>query len=83
MKDIWLPDPLYRLKPLILMLTGAILLLVSENLFLSLFAAACIGYSVWILFMRLIWSNADTIKSRVGSSRSAHPKTHYVKAPRR
>ena len=50
-------------------------------LFLSLFAAAYIGYSVWILFMRVIWSNADSIKTRVGSARSGHPKTHYVKAP--
>ena len=79
MKDIWLPDSLYRLKPLILMLTGAILLLVSDSLLLSLFAAACIGYGVWILLMRLIWSNTDTIKTRVGSNQAGQPKTHYVK----
>lgn len=81
MKDIWLPDSLYRLKPLILMLTGAALLLVSKNLLLSLFAAACIGYSVWIISMRLIWSNADTIKTRTGSTQSGQPKTHTVKVP--
>lgn len=79
MKDIWLPDSLYRLKPLILLLTGAILLLVSKNLFLSLFAAACIGFAVWILFMRLIWSNADNIKTRVGSNQAGQSRTHYVK----
>ena len=79
MKDIWLPDSLYRLKPLILMLTGAILLFISKNLFLSLIAAACIGYAVWILFMRLIWSNADTIKTRAGLNQAGEPRTHYVK----
>ena len=78
MKDIWLPDSLYRLKPLILMLVGAILLLVSHNLLLSLLAAVCIGYSVWILFMRVIWSNADTIKTRVGSNQGVQARTHYV-----
>ena len=78
MKDIWLPDSLYRLKPLILMLAGAILLLTSHNLLLSLLAAACIGYAVWILVMRLIWSNADTTKTRAGSNLDGEPKTHYV-----
>jgi hypothetical protein len=78
MKDIWLPDSLYRLKPLILMLTGAILLLVSKNLFLSLFAAACIGFAAWILFMRMIWSNADNIKTHVGSNQAGQSRTLYV-----
>ena len=79
MKDIWLPDSLYRVKPLIIMLAGAILLFISKNLLLSLFAAGCIGFAVWILFMRLIWSNADSLKTRVGSNQAGQPKTHYVK----
>ena len=79
MKAIWLPDSFYRLKPLILMFAAALLLLASDNLLLSLLAVACIGYSVWILFMRLSWSNAGKIKTRVESNRAGQTKTHIVK----
>ena len=54
MKVKWLPDSLQRLKPLILMLLGAILLYVSKYVILSLLAMAIMLYALWILHVRFV-----------------------------
>ena len=75
---IWLPDSLYRLKPLLLMLFGAILLYLSRNIYLSLLAVTCIGFAGWIFFMRLKWSNTGVVVSRFGSDPTGPPKSLVV-----
>ena len=75
---IWLPDSLYRIKPLLLMLAGAILLIVTDSVILTIFACACLGYGTWIIIARLMWSSAGMLKTRVGSRTGSEQKTHYV-----
>lgn len=76
---IWLPDSLYRLKPLLLGFAGATLLYVSEHLFTTVLAVLCLGYACWIILIRLMWSTAETIRPHVSSTRAGEQKTHYVK----
>ena len=76
---IWLPDPLYRLKPLILGVAGASLLYVSENLLTTVLAVLCLGYACWIILIRLMWSTAETIKPHLSSTQAGQQKTHHVK----
>lgn len=83
MSKIWLPTPLYRLKPLLLGLAGAGLLYVSNDWFTSGFALLSLGYAGWIIAIRLTWSTVDMVKSKVGSVNAGEQKTHYVKLPDR
>jgi len=78
---IWLPDSLYRAKPLILGLAGAILLYISKDLFTTIVAFLCLGYAGWIIVIRLMWSTADMIKTKTGSVNAGEQKTHYVNFP--
>jgi hypothetical protein len=78
---IWLPDSLYRAKPLILGLAGAILLYISKDLFTTIVAFLCLGYAGWIIVIRLMWSTADMIKTKTGSVDAGEQKTHYVNFP--
>jgi hypothetical protein len=64
MKKIWLPYPLYFLKPFAIALVGLIILHVSEDLFTTGLAFICLGYAAWIIFMRLMWSIKRVVKSR-------------------
>lgn len=75
---IWLPDSLYRVKPLLLMLSGAILLVVTSSAIAKIFACACLGYGTWIIVVRMMWSNTGMLKTRVGSRMAGEQKTHYV-----
>ena len=75
---IWLPDSLYRIKPLLLMLLGAALLLISEAIVPTILACICLGYGSWIIVVRMMWSNAGMVKTRVGSRMAGEQKTHYV-----
>ena len=59
----WLPESLYRLKPLLLMLAGLIIQYTSKNIFLSLFAILLIGYACWILVMRLLWKDSGMVRN--------------------
>jgi hypothetical protein len=81
MKKIWLPYPLYFLKPFIIGLVGLILLYVSEDLFTSGFAVLCLGYAAWIIFMRLVWSIVNMVKTRSGSAQAKKNKTHSANFP--
>lgn len=75
---IWLPDSLYRVKPLLLMLFGAALLLITDAIVPMILACICLGYGSWIIVVRMLWSSAGTIKTRVGSTMGGEQKTHYV-----
>ena len=81
MKKIWLPYPLYFLKPFVVGLIGIILLYVSEDLFTTGFAFLCLGYSGWIIIIRLIWSTKNAIKSSLGKSKRKEDKTYYSNFP--
>ena len=78
---IWLPDSLYRAKPLFIGLLGAILLYVSNDLFTTGFAFVCLGFASWIIVIRLMWSTAGMIKSKIGSVNAGEQKTHYANFP--
>ena len=75
---IWLPDSLYRIKPLILMLFGAFLLIITDAIVPMILAFFCLGYGSWIIAVRLLWSNAGTVKTRVGSAMVGEQRTHVV-----
>ena len=64
---IWLPNSLYRLKPLLLLLVGVYLLFLYDNMLASAIAFLCFGYAIWILASRLMWSNSGMLKTRVGA----------------
>lgn len=51
---IWLPDQLYRAKPLLLILLAVILHHISENIYLSILAPIFMGYGFFILVMRIL-----------------------------
>jgi hypothetical protein len=74
----WLPDSLYRVKPLLLILFGAALILVTDALVPMILAFVCLGYGSWIIVVRLLWSNAGMLKTRVGSRMAGEHKTHHV-----
>ena len=75
---IWLPDSLYRVKPLLLILSGAVFLHLSNSTLLTLFACVLLGYGTWIIVIRILWSNTGMLKTRVGSRMGGESKTHYV-----
>ncbi len=81
MKKIWLPYPLYFLKPFVVGLIGIILLYVSEDLFTTSFAVLCLVYSGWIIFMRVMWSIKNAIKSIHTRSKEKKDKTNYTHFP--
>ena len=81
MKKIWLPYPLYFLKPFAIGLVGLIILYVSEDLFASGFALLCLGYSGWIIFMRLLWSIKKAAKSKLRETKKKQDKTYSAKFP--
>lgn len=78
----WLPDSLYRLKPLLLGLAGAVLLYVSENMFTTVLAVICLGYALWIILIRLLWSSAKTMYVYGDSSRAGQHKKNVIKYPK-
>ena len=81
MKKIWLPYPLYFLKPFAIGLVGIIILYVSEDLFTFGFAVLCLGYAVWIIFMRVMWSIKRAAKSSLGQSKDKKEKTYSANFP--
>lgn len=81
MKKIWLPYPVYFLKPLVVGLIGLTLLYFSEDLFTAGFAILCLGYAVWIISMRVIYSIKYAVKSGLSGSREKRDKTQFAKFP--
>ena len=64
---LWLPDNLYRLKPLVLGLAGSLLIFFSDHLAIEGIGALCLGFAAYILIARLLWSATGTTKSNTGS----------------
>ena len=59
---IWLPEPIYKLKPWIIMIVSVMILLASSrNLFVILIGIALFGYSVYILAQRFMWRDTTHI----------------------
>ena len=83
MKKIWLPYPVYFLKPFAVGLVGLVILYFSDDLFTSGFALLCLAYSGWIIFMRLIWSIKNAAKLRLGRSKDKQDKTYSANFPDR
>ena len=81
MSKIWLSYPLYFLKPFAVGLVGAIILYVSEDLFTTGFALLCLGYSGWIIFMRVVWSIKNAAKSKLGRAKDEQDKTYTANFP--
>ena len=81
MKKIWLPYPVYVLKPVAIALVGLIILYVTEDLFSSGFSILCLGYSGWIIFMRVIWYIKRATKSRLERSDDEKDKTYSANFP--
>jgi hypothetical protein len=77
---IWLPDSMYRVKPLFLMLLGAILLYLSNNFFLFIIAVWCIGYAGWIIVMRTVWMGTTVVSSNLASAQSGQYKALIIDA---
>lgn len=53
---IWLPKPLYTAKPFVFLLAALSLPLITQNIFVTLFAFTVMGYVAWIVVMRTMWS---------------------------
>ena len=68
MKKIWLPYPLYFLKPFAIGFAGFIILYSSEDWFTSSFAFLFLVYAGWIFSMRVMWFIKRAAKSRLGRS---------------
>lgn len=66
---VWLPDSLHRLKPLFLMLLGAILLYVSKFLILTLLAMIIMLYALWILHVRFVSEEERPLKELIKRKR--------------
>ncbi len=81
MKKIWLPYPLYFLKPFAIGIVGFIILYVSEDLFTSGFALLCLGYAGWIIFIRAVWYIKRAGKSKLGQAKVKQNKTYSAKFP--
>lgn len=81
MKKIWLPYPLYFLKPFAIGLAGIILLYVYEDLFTSGLAVLLLGYAAWIIFMRIIWAIKKAVTSTLNKSDGKMDKTQFAKFP--
>ena len=75
----WLPDDLYRLKPLILALIGAILIFFSDHLAIEGIGVLCLGFATYILIVRLLLYEAGTTNTKTGSAKAEEQKTHYFR----
>jgi len=54
----WLPQPLYNAKPVVFLLAALSLCFLTKNVFVTLFAVYVLGYSAWIIAMRLMWNTS-------------------------
>jgi len=81
MKKIWLPYPVYFLKPFAVGLVGLVILYFSEDLFTSGFAIICLGYAGWIIFMRIMYSVKYAVKSNFCGSKDKKANTYFAEFP--
>lgn len=59
--NIWLPSPIYRIKPIVYMIAAVVLFLSTANKLAVIIALSIIVYSVWICFMRLLWKDTGIV----------------------
>ena len=57
--SIWLPTPLYRLKPLLFLLGGALLVTQTQNPWALLVAAMAGVHAARITWLRFQWQGAE------------------------
>jgi len=58
---IWLPQPLYNAKPFLFLLAALLLMLITKNVIVMMFAIGLISYALWIFFARLTWKDAGIV----------------------
>ncbi len=58
---IWLPGPLYKLKPWLIILAAIILPAISENFFTILISIILLCYAAYILYMRYTWRDSGSV----------------------
>ena len=75
---IWLPNQLYRAKPLILILLAVNLHYISENIYLSILAPIFMGYGFFVIIMRILWLGRVTALSDLNSPQEGHNTTHSL-----
>ena len=74
MKDIWLPDSLYNLKPWLMMLIAiAVPPLFNEHLLAIFFSIILFCYSVFILIKRFMWKDSSLLD--MSSADNDRPET--------
>lgn len=59
---IWLPGPVYKLKPFLLLLTAAILFLIFKNTLILVASVLMFCWATYILLVRFMWADSDTIR---------------------
>lgn len=59
---IWLPDPVYKLKPILFLFAAVILFLLMENKIVLVLAALLICWSTYILLMRYMWLDSGGLR---------------------
>ena len=72
---IWLPEPLYRAKPFLMMLFGAVLLCVTDHTLLAICAFVYLGYGSWIVVVRAMWRDDGIVTNCYNASTSGKGKT--------
>jgi hypothetical protein len=58
----WLPQPLYTAKPVVFLLAALSLMLITNNVLVTLFAICLFGYSLWIFVTRLMWKDTGIVE---------------------
>lgn len=59
---IWLPAPVYKLKPFLLLLFSVMLFLIFKNKFILVASVIMFCWAAYILIIRLMWSDANHTK---------------------
>ena len=59
---IWLPQPLYTAKPVFFLLAALSLMLMTNNVIVTLFAICLTGYALWIFFVRFTWKDTGLVE---------------------
>ena len=80
---LWLPDPLYRLKPFLIVLAGVIILYVSNSWLTLGLGFLCLGIGAYIVITRLMWSNTGVIKTSSDYTRAGEQKIYDVRTSRK
>ena len=75
----WFPESLYRLKPLLIILTGATLIYISNGWLIRGIGLLCLVYAAYILVMRLRWSSTGMLKTNSDYFKPGDQKTYDIR----